>query len=164
MSVAQTKKPAARAATTPVARLSNGLTALEAHAIKCLAKHAEPLRDSLCVGDGQQVDFTVRVCGTVNVAEDTKADVEKFPKLAVLVGLLLAAMPDDVRTKAQRAVAKRCAEFVATGEEPELSRSEHSAAIELLASIAHHKTQERRGAVTSSPTVELVSRARRKAA
>jgi len=145
-------------------KLSNGLTALEAHAVKCLAKHAEKLRDSLTVADAQQVDFTIRIHGPVNVGQDSKGDTEAYPKGPTLLALLLSELPDDVRSKAQRALVKRCEGFVATGEEPEVMPTEAARLTELHASIAHHYTKQTRGSVTGTPTVELVARGRRKAA
>lgn len=151
-------------AKAPEAKLSNGLTALEAHAVKCLAKHAEKLRDSLSVGDGQEVDVTIRIRGPVNVGQDNKGDAEAYPKGQTLLALLLSELPDDVRTKAQRAVVKRCEAFVRSGEEPAVAPSEAARVIELQAALAHHYTKETRGSVTGTPTVELVARGRRRAA
>ena len=83
MAKAKTKSAAAVAAPPE-------LSPLEKHALLIVGKKAEKVRDKLHAGEGQMVDFAVRIRGAVNVGCGESGIGEKKPNAVLLLAHVLA--------------------------------------------------------------------------
>jgi len=127
------------------------LSPIEWMGLKACAKLAEPYREKVEAGKGQEFDFTVRVRGMLDVGEDTETTRSKAPKPAELVAAILESLSEDQR----KLVVESVRENWSKGEE----RAGLDATVragELIASLTTQETSPQKGSVRGTPLVEVV--------
>lgn len=131
------------------------LRPLELHALAKAGKAAEKVRDALSPGLSQKVDFTVRVRGTIDVANGQTAKVTEKPDLGEVLAVVLGTLTPKARTEAVEEVTKRLKH-----PRPEIELSHEwlgfVQAIERQLSV--EKTQQKRGNVTATLETEVLIR------
>jgi hypothetical protein len=140
------------------------LSPLESHAVMIAGKPAAKLRDHLAAGNGQAVDVTVRLVGSINVGEPQTQTVCKKPDAGEVLALVLNGLSPMDRDNAVKRVTRLYAPFTRGEAPPTVTGPVQALADQLLVSCAQSTTRESRGNVTGAIDVQLVARPRRKAA
>lgn len=134
------------------------LTPLELHALAHLSKRAAKVRDRLAVGE-HAVDVSLRVQGTVHVADEQQYDTSEQPKAEHVLGLVL----DLLGTRQRKDVAAELVEHFrgwrAGRDLPELEPRVAELAEDLLAGCSRPAVKSRRGAVTANLQERVTRRA-----
>lgn len=132
----------------------DNLSPLELHALKILGRPADKARDRLAEGNGQAVDFVVRIRGAVNVGLTTESDTVEKPELATLLAVVLESLSPRVKSKLLPAVRERLNAFVAGGDPPQPAKAAADELQDLVAACSRPAKQTKRGNVTGSLNAE----------
>jgi hypothetical protein len=131
------------------------LRPLELHALAKAGKAAEKVRDALRPGLSQRVDFTVRVHGTIDVANAQTAQVTDKPDLGEVLAVVLGTLPPKMRTEAVEEAIKRLKH---PRPEIELSHEWLGFVEAIVGQLSVQKTQQKRGNVTGTLMTEVLIR------
>lgn len=140
------------------------LSPLEVHALMISGKKATKKRDHLVAGKDQGVDVTVRVHGTIDVGEAQSQPTTETPGAEDVLALILNKLPDEMRTRAVRAVVRLYGPYRKGQDAPTITGTVKKQAEALLASLSRAATRPVRGNVVGKLQVELVTRGAPKAA
>ena len=140
------------------AAANTDLTPLELFALAKVPRNLDKLRPRLETADGQEVDFTVRISGHVNVAgEATSTSTERVGADQVLASVL-AHISQRARKTLIEAVRGDFADYRTGGEPPELPEYCVDLADDLLTAGARETNKPKKGAVSAALAIELVKR------
>ena len=141
-----------------VAAANTELSPLELFAVSKAPRNLDKLRPRLEVGDGQEVDFTVRISGHVNVAgEATSTSTERVGADQVLASVL-SHLSQRARKTLIDAVRGDFADYRTGGDPPELPEYCIDLADDLLTAGARESNKPKKGAVSAALAIELVKR------
>ncbi len=131
---------------------------------KIAEKKAKDVRDKLPVGDGQPVDFSVHVCGCVNIGGQAPTTETEQPEKDHLLALVLELAGPRKQKEILDGVQRLFRAFTQTpakGEEwgklPEPRPEALGLAIQLIAATQRKRANVKRGSVTASVKVERLA-------
>jgi hypothetical protein len=139
-----------RQSTLPAPKPDAKLSPLQWQALRVAAKPADNARDALDEGLGLEVDFKIRIRGTMQVLPGTVSVVKTAPKMTDLVALLLLELGERTRKRVLGDLRARAKDRSGTAFPSEIIADVEN----LLAAFTVEKEQQRRGAVTG--TLDLV--------
>jgi len=126
---------------------------LEYHALKLLAKDAEKLRDQLTAGQGQEIDFTVHITGSIGVGEDNQYDASESPKLIDVLAILLGKAGEQRR----QTITDILETAYRDGQRTVPTEEAVQAAEAVILRCTHNTTKTRRGNVTGSLKIQKLA-------
>jgi hypothetical protein len=128
------------------------LSPLQWHALAKLADKAKQFRRDVPVAKEQPVNFVIRVCGHLDVADFTTYQVKSKPDAEQLLGIALAELGPKTRDKV---VAKLLEQ--GRSETPDGLTDEVRAVVTSVVSrLTTTAAQERSGAISGSVSAELI--------
>ncbi|HJT31057.1 MAG TPA: hypothetical protein VJ783_03245 [Pirellulales bacterium] len=145
--------------TETIAPAVSQLTPLELFALGKATgeRQLKELRPRLQVGDGQAVDFTVRIRGELNVAGESSQTTSEKPPVDQVLAAVLSCLTGRARAIAREHVQKLFRAWTAAGEDlPEIDDQFVDAADDLLTSLGRSVTKSKKGNVTASLAVERI--------
>jgi hypothetical protein len=134
---------------------TKSLRPLELHALAIAAKDSKKVRDALAPGLSQRVDLTVKIVGTIDVANDQTAHVKDKPDLGEVLAVVLGTLTPKMRTAAVEIVVQRLKH---PRPEIELSREWLGFVAAIESELTVEKEQHRRGNVTGALMTEVLAR------
>jgi hypothetical protein len=129
------------------------LTPLEFHALARAAKKAPDVREFLEVGDGQEVDFKIRVRGTINVAAGQTVMVPVKPTADEILPIVLASLGPANRQRVFDALV----DIYPRREAVNLPLEAEHLAKTALGLLTRQREQPRNGNVTGTIVIEPLS-------
>jgi hypothetical protein len=136
------------------------LTPIETFAVRKAVKDAQldKLRPRLKLGDGQQVDFTVRIRGAVNVAGNATETKTESVKPDQVLACVLSHVSARARKTLLEQVKGDFAVYRANGGAPKLADDLVDLADDLLKSATREVNAPKKGAVSGALELKLVKR------